>query len=87
MTRQQITYAVNPPVGQYGPRGSRYGRKDRARPFDDRKRHHGGSRSRSSALYRVMTRPPRNPRRAYDADGNQIPPMHFVCVPNEVPGS
>ena len=26
-------------------------------------------------LYRVMTRPPRNPRRAYDAHGNELRPM------------
>jgi hypothetical protein len=26
-------------------------------------------------LYRVMTRPPRDSRRAYDADGREIPPM------------
>jgi hypothetical protein len=41
----------------------------------NRKRHHGGSRSRSRALSRVMTRPSRNPRRAYNADGCEIRPM------------
>jgi len=27
-----------------------------------------------------MTRPPRNPRRAYDADGREIPPMTLATM-------